>query len=132
MATAEIIILVLALIGFIISFYIWRNKNKNKKLVCIVGKYCNEVVKSKYSKNFGIKNEVAGIFYYIFIFITSLLTTSIQNIILFNNIIIIFGGIAALFSVYLIFVQYFILKKFCEYCLATSLINIIIFLLILF
>ena len=44
---------------------------------------------------------------------------------------IIITGIAALFSIYSIFIQLFILKEVCEYCLSLSALGIAIFVVVL-
>ncbi|MBI2663707.1 vitamin K epoxide reductase family protein [Candidatus Woesearchaeota archaeon] len=131
----EYIIIILSLIGFSLSFYIWYNKVNNKKLSCIIGQDCNKVVRSKYSTTFGIENEIIGMIYYALLIIISIMMLrspffSTLNVV--NHGILIIAGISAFSSVYLTFVQIFKLKEFCEYCLAANLINWIIFIIVLF
>ncbi len=132
---SEYIIIGLAIIGFFLSFLIWYTKNNNKKLVCVIGKDCDKVIKSEYSVTFGIKNEVLGMLYYTFLIIVSiaiLLMPYLLNINFINIGRIIISGFSAAFSIYLTYIQIFVLKEYCEYCLATALVNIIVFLVILF
>lgn len=131
---SEYTIILLAILGFVISFLIWYTKINNKKLVCVIGKDCNKVINSKYSKTFGINNEILGMLYYSLLIIISILILkspffSTINIVNLGRIII--AGFSALFSVYLTYVQIFKLKEYCEYCWAVNVINIIIFLVIL-
>ncbi|MEK6840660.1 MAG: vitamin K epoxide reductase family protein [Nanoarchaeota archaeon] len=121
--------LVLALIGFFLAYHIWHKKKNKEKLHCFLGKDCSKVIESKHSKHFGIENTVIGILYYIFVVITSLaaiLFPVVLTFSIFSTGFIIIAGIAALFSFYLAGVQLFVLKELCEYCIASTLIAIII------
>lgn len=130
---AKILIAILAVVGFIISYHIYKSKRKNVKLVCVIGQDCDKVVKSKYSKFFGVPTEIWGMIYYaavflfLFVFGCLLLLQSPIIIILFK----IAVSFAALSSVALIFIQAFILKEWCEWCLGADFINILIFILVM-
>ncbi len=121
------VVLILSLVGLFLAFYIKNKKNKEQPMVCLVGHDCNEVVNSRYSKIFGIKNENLGIVYYFIIIIFSVLT--IGGVVW--PAIIIWGlnaaaiG-AALFSLYLIGVQAFALREWCMWCLGSALISLVI------
>lgn len=130
-------LILLSIIGFLISYYIWNTtQRKNKKITCVIRDGdCDKVVNSKYGKQFGIDNSVIGIFYYIFIFAVGILHFILPNLFTLNYVIysllFITGG-TALFSVYLTGIQVFVLKQFCEYCIVANIINVLIFLVILF
>ena len=124
-------LLVLAIAGFILSYYIYYKKNKHQELVCVIGEDCDKVVNSKYGTTFGIDNTIAGMLYYAFVALGAILILSGVNILagfFVLDVLIIAGLLASLFSIYLIGVQLFILKEWCEYCLGTSVITILIFL----
>lgn len=125
----EIYLIVLSLIGFAVSFYIYYSKKYDKPMYCIIGQDCDAVVKSKYGKTFGIENTVPGMLYYaiILVYTSGLLTN--QNI--FKGEVIYYSivGISVasvLFSLYLTYVQKFILKKWCEYCIVSTIASILI------
>lgn len=129
-----ILLITLAILGLGLSFYLLKKKSKKEKLICIIGKDCSKVIESKYSQMFGIDNIILGILYYIFIFAVSLSTLiypAFPTLNLFFIIMLLASGIALLFSIYLSFIQVKILKELCEYCLASALINILIFLTIM-
>ena len=122
--------LYLSILGLIIAFNIWHKKKNKEKLFCVLGKNCNKVIKSKYATTFGIDNTVTGMLYYVFVAIASLIAIlfpAILNFSLFSIGFIIISGIAALFSLYLIYVQLFVLRELCEYCLGSTAIAIAIF-----
>lgn len=122
--------LILAIIGIVLAYYVWSKKSRKEKLVCIIGKDCSKVVESKYGKTLGIDNTLLGMIYYVFVIIASLvaiLDSAALTFNLFTTGFLVISGAAALFSLYLAFVQLFILKELCEYCLGSTLIAILIF-----
>lgn len=118
---------IITLIGLADSSYIFYTKRSNKKLVCLVGKDCDKVVKSKYSRIFSIPNEVLGILFYLSVLGFVLL--SVLNIGYFFGfpIVLLFRAaafLALLSSIFLLGIQLFKLKELCEYCLATAVVNL--------
>ncbi|MBI1971554.1 MAG: vitamin K epoxide reductase family protein [Candidatus Wildermuthbacteria bacterium] len=106
----------LAAVGFAASAYIFYKTQRKEKLFCLLGGECNDVVYSKYGKAFGIPNELAGMLYYVFLVVALFLSLeSVARI----AAILAFGA-----SVYLLLIQAFVLKKWCEWCLATAVANI--------
>lgn len=127
MIATSLLISLLALVGLGITTYIFRKKSANEQLVCVLGQACNYVTKSKYSSTLGIPNELLGTAYYMSIILllnTTLLLHSEKQAV--NIVLLIMAFSASAFSVYLTYIQFFVLKKICEYCLATNLINILI------
>ena len=132
----EVFLILLAVFGFVVSFYIWnRVHREKKKLFCIIGKgTCDNVVKSKYSHLIGIDNTIIGMAYYFFIFAAAVLFfvypqfAALDYVSLAEKLI---TGAAALASLILISIQLFILKQTCEYCMIANVTNIAIFLVII-
>lgn len=130
-----IIVLLLSILGFLNAFYLYyqhkREMTSGKKMFCLIGGDCGAVVGSKYGKTFGVKNEKIGMAYYLLlggyflisIFAPDLINSSELGI----SVIKIITVIATLFSVYLLYVQTFILKTLCSWCLIAIAINILIF-----
>ena len=101
----------LGIIGLLISGYIFNKKRKGGHLVCVIGKNCDVVLSSKYNKLFGFPNELLGILYYLSVVILSLLfiygTSTLVGFSLINIIIgITFIGV--LFSLYFLYIQFFV------------------------
>lgn len=122
----------LAVIGLLDSWYIFYKKQRNEKLVCLIGQDCNEVVTSKYSHVYGIPNEVLGIIFYLsvlgMLILVALGISELHGISLMAVIHII-AFFALLLSVFLTAIQAFVLKAWCEYCLIASFANFGIFVL---
>ena len=122
-------LIILSLIGFGVSFYIYYSKKYDKPLYCPIGQDCDAVVKSKYGKTFGIENTVPGMLYYIMVLIYAIAFLVNRNI--FKGIIIYYLIVGAsigsvLFSIYLTAVQAFVLKKWCYYCIISSIASVLI------
>ncbi len=116
----------LSLAGFLISSYIFVTVHNHKQLICPLGKDCNAVVESKYGELFGIRNDMLGMFYYATVFIFSFFMIPIPHTLaLFVT-----GGASAM-ALLLIFIQAFVLKKWCDFCLGSSVVTFAIFLTVL-
>lgn len=128
----EVLLILFSVLGFLIAYHVWNKVHRKKqKLVCLRGEGCNKVTTSKYAKTFGIENTILGMIYFILIFsigVSQLIFPWILTLgYVFLGKILISGG-SAIFSIYLIGIQAFVLKDWCEYCLASSAISVAIFL----
>lgn len=127
-----LIILLLAVLGFLNAFYLhYQYKqyiNTGKKMFCLIGGRCADVISSKYGTTLGIKNELIGMAYYVFLASYLLISMIIPefgiSLMLIAKVITI---IATIFSLYLLFVQAVILRMFCSWCLIAIAINLLIF-----
>lgn len=128
------IIPVLGICGFIVAHHIYKHKKAKVPLICPVGFDCNFVVHSDYSEFMHVPLEIFGMIYYAFIFISYLFFIFMPEAVsvFLVNFMIIVSFVAFLFSVYLICVQIFILKKGCSWCIVSAVISISIFILTFF
>ena len=126
----ETYLIILSLIGFAVSFYMYYSKKYDKPLYCPIGGNCDDVIKSKYGKTFGIENTIPGMGYYILIFIYAIGLLSNRN--LFKEAVIYYSIVglslaSVLFSLYLAYIQKFVLRKWCYYCIISTLASLLIF-----
>ena len=122
--------MILSVIGFAVSYYIYYSKKYDKPLYCPIGEDCDEVVRSKYGKTFGVENTIPGMLYYAIIFVYSIAALANRNLFKGNLIyyFLVSASVASvLFSLYLAYIQKFILKKWCIYCIVSTAASIIIF-----
>ncbi|MBT4516973.1 MAG: vitamin K epoxide reductase family protein [Candidatus Komeilibacteria bacterium] len=88
-------------------------------ITCSVISGCQEVLVSQYSEIFGIPLALLGAAYYLFILINSLLYIDNQN--KYSKLVLsyipIFGF---LFSIYLIYLMFFVIEALCQYCLLSA------------
>lgn len=125
----NIILILLALGGFALSFFIYKKKQTNKVLVCPIGADCNAVVHSDYSRFFGVPLEYIGIFYYGAVAASYMVFLLIPSAALppFALAVLSLTSIALLFSAYLTFIQAFNLKQWCTWCLMSAGLSAFIF-----
>lgn len=126
--TLPMLMVLLAIFGLGISFYIYNKKGKGAHLVCPIGSSCNFVIYSSYSKTFGLRNEIGGMIYYFFtalIYFYVLLEIPVTPVILALYL---FSSLCAfMFSLYLTFIQGFVLKRWCAWCVSSAILSTIIF-----
>ena len=126
-------LLVFAFLGLADSLYLLLKKLKNEKIVCFLGKDCDTVVKSAYGRLLGFPNEALGILFYLGVLGAVMLMAQGVEV-LFGFSILVFlrsaAVLAFLASLYLLYVQAFKLKMWCEHCIVSAAINTLILLLL--
>lgn len=124
---------VLGVCGFVLALYLAiKKKQKTKQLICPLRGNCHDVIYSDYSKFFGVPVEYLGLFYYGVIVVAyggQQLWQYRTDVLLFS--LFLLSTFAALFSLYLTFIQVVTLKKFCTWCLCSALLSLAIFVLTL-
>lgn len=117
---------VLALIGLANAAYLLYKKARNEKLTCFIGDDCDSVTRSKYGYIVGVPNEVVGIGFYVLVLVLFFLSfLGVASILGFpwGALLLTLAIPASLTSLYLLGVQAFILKKWCDYCVLSTLVN---------
>ena len=107
--------------NYLDSLYDWS-------LTIINWNNCDSVLKSNYSKIFGIPTAIFGIIFYITTLIIYLLFSFRKEIIL-NKILFGFTLIWLLFSTYFSYLQLFVINSFCAYCFTSAIITLVLFIL---
>lgn len=126
---AKAVVIFLGTLGFFLAGWIRHKKKFKEPMVCPLQGKCGEVINSRYAKFLGVDLTVIGMAYYAFItlmyglmLIWSLLT---RPEVIF--IVLAVTTVAFLFSLYLIGIQAFILKRWCTWCLASASLCALIF-----
>lgn len=118
-----------ALGGLGVTFYIRYTKKHHQQLVCPVGSNCNAVINSRYSKFLGVSLEYFGMLYYTIILVSYLVLLFVpwvfSDLMLYGLVLV--SAAAFLFSLYLLFIQAFILRQWCIWCLLSAMLSIGIF-----
>jgi uncharacterized membrane protein len=115
---ASLIIPLLSLAGLLVSAYLLYGQKAHKRLVCLIGHDCDEVVKSAYGRTFGFENTILGVLFYGGLLAISLLSIQVPPVPVLSV-----ALLASVFSVYLIYVQAVVLRKWCDYCVLSALLN---------
>ncbi len=125
----HIAIIILGACGFLVAKHIYDHKRKGKALICPVRFDCNTVVNSDYSKIFGVPVEFLGMLYYSLIILCHIILIFYPTTfsILPFNLPLVLSTIAFMFSVYLVSILFFVLKKGCSWCFVSATVSTIIF-----
>lgn len=111
----------LSLLGLAISSYVWYSQKFGKPVVCLT-QDCDRVIRSPYSRLLGVHNSAIGFWVFLLIFfvralghfgfeagpnLTSLMVRLVSLV-------------GTLVSLYLTYIQLFVLKGLCNWCLASA------------
>lgn len=116
-------LLIVAFLGIADSWYLADTALSGDELVCTIDGLdkCNTVAKSPYSHLFGIPLGVYGVFFYSAFFILSALLFVYPKRIVFAGLYLL-GVIGLIASIIFLFIQLFLIKAFCIYCVASAVI----------
>ena len=117
--------------GYFVARHIYNHKKADKPLICPIRFDCNAVVSSDYSRFLGVPLEVMGMHYYAVHAVLYLLIIFWAPFVplWFIGLLVLSSITSFLFSLYLICVQLFILKKGCSWCFVSATICILVFIL---
>jgi uncharacterized membrane protein len=115
--------------GFVLAGYISLKKLRQQPLVCPLNGECDAVTTSKYARFLGIPVERIGVAYYLLIVLVYglrvIAPAVISDTVMFLATALTIG--AFIFSVYLVFIQAFVLRKWCTWCLYSAAFSTFIF-----
>lgn len=128
--TGVVFILILAFFGIADSAYLAEHSDSGIPLICDIKNLsgCNIVASSQYSYIFGIPISELGVIFYSIMFALTALELIIFDRLL-RRALQVFALIGVAVSIFSTVVQVFIIKALCIYCLASTLITFIIFIL---
>ncbi len=115
-------ILIIAVVGLLDAAYLWIIKITNNQALCPQGLGdCWSVNNSSYSEIYGVPVSVFGILTYITIIV--LLQLERKNKFWKQNSVLVQFGISligVIFSLYLTYIQFFVLQKICPFCIVSA------------
>lgn len=121
------VVIVLALIGFADSTFLLAKRLSGGPIPCVLGfTGCDTVSKSPYSVLFGIPLSAYGMVFYLSIGILGLLYLDTKNA-FFARLIFPVTILGFLSSAYFMYVQGFLIKAFCVYCILSAVISTVLF-----
>ena len=125
----RVIILILSALGIAVSLYLTYLYFSNaESTFCLAGSGCDTVRESPYSEILGIPVSLSGVIGYSLIFALSLISISysVRWILLY------FLSLAGVtFSLYFTYIELFVIKAICVYCLASAVIITVILIMLL-
>ncbi len=112
-------LLVFSFIGFLDASYLAAKHFLGEPVTCIIFTGCEAVLNSSYSVIFGIPVSLFGAIYYAIFFFLSILYFDIQKVwIVRVAAILALTGFSA--SLYLVYLQIFIIRAICFYCMISA------------
>ena len=118
-------VLLLALAGFLDASYLTIKHYSGGSIPCPVLGGCDIVTTSKYSQIFGLPVSLYGAIYYLSILISLVAYWDSKKELLIKWVVWVpFLGL--IFSGWFMYVQYFLIKSFCFYCIVSALISLVL------
>jgi uncharacterized membrane protein len=122
------IICALAIVGFINAGFLYYKTGSGQPVPCFVVSGCDIVQNSSYAKLFGVPLALFGVVYYIALVIsTAYILLKINTKKIYFNLWFLFIVFGFLFSLYLLYLQAFVIEAFCSWCLISFAEMLIIF-----
>lgn len=126
--TLGISLIILTVIGVALTGYLAVAFARNTSVVCFLETDCNTVLASAYSNVLGIPLAFFGLAYYIALATFAVSYFRTQNPRTLNTInTVLTLGLA--FYIFLFIIQAFVLQAFCIYCLSSSVVTLVLFIL---
>jgi|SRR3989344_5883768 len=119
-------IIALALVGFTDSAFLLAKRVSGAPIPCFITSGCDTVSKSPYSVMFGVPLAAWGVLFYLGIGFLALLYMDTKNL-LIAKLIPIATTLGFISSAYFIYVQKFLIKAFCIYCILSAIVSTILF-----
>lgn len=126
------ILITLIIVGIANAAYLyWQGVQRQKNgrpMVCLVGEECEKVVFSRFGTTLGVKNEIWGLIYYFALLVLIVILFSFPQFSYHATAMILLSSAgAALFSIYLFFLQILVLRDYCSWCILATIINCTVF-----
>lgn len=120
------ILVILAFLGFLTATYLTILHYKNALPPCAITHGCETVLTSKYSAIFGIPIALLGSIFYTSIIAVCILAFHHPKRI-FSNALFLIASAGISVSILLFYIQFALIKNFCQYCVLSEVINFSIF-----
>lgn len=117
------IIVIFSVLGLAVSLYLAITKTLGITVPCSLTGGCEAVLSSKYSSFLGVPLAVLGIMFFSGSGLLSLLANHYHSV---RKLLTYYLGLGALFSMGFLFIQLFVIKQICQYCLITDITAILI------
>lgn len=124
--TLPIAVFILGFLGFLDATYLTVLHYKNVTPPCSVAHGCEAVLTSQYATLLGIPIAFIGALFYVTALMLLLLWMQTKKTI-FTTLLVSLTGAGFVIAVLLVGIQAFILHAFCQYCLASELIDFLLF-----
>ena len=121
-----ILFLIFSFLGFLDAAHLTIRHYNGSTVICGITSGCNTILSSNYSTIFGVPVALGGALYYLIVFILTVafLDTKKDKIL---NLIAKFSVTGLLASIYFVYLQLFIIKSICQYCMLSAITSTLLF-----
>ena len=126
MPLAPYFLIALAMIGIADTLYLSYSVFTNTAPTCLLAG-CEKVLASEYSKIFGVPLSYIGLVYYVYMLGLSILLAIDPRSFGLRLGVLLYSGVGVLMSVVFIYIQGMIIGAFCQYCLISALLTVLLF-----
>ena len=120
---------VLTILGLVDTGYLVYKHGKKKPMVCPLEHDCSKVTESKWSTVLGVRNELLGFLFYVSLFFGMLVGSVVPAL---HPLLLLFffisTSIGALYSLFLVIIQFAVIKDYCFYCMISASLTLLLFL----
>ena len=122
--TPYILLLIVAGIGLLDALYLTYQHYSGAGLICNISHGCEQVLNSKYAVVAGVPVALLGIIFYltVLLMVVYFLSNPARPKLLF-----VVGLVGFISTVYLFYLQAFVIRAWCQYCLLSTLTSTVIF-----
>jgi len=107
---------VLGVAGVLVSAYVWYKQVTSGPVLCL-GPGCAEVIRSRYGRLMGIPNGALGVAYFVSVALIPLLDAYIPDL---RPLAVLVTSLALVLYLYLAYLQVFVLRALCSWCLTSA------------
>ncbi len=119
--TSYAFLFTMAAIGISETSYLIRQRRKGEKPVCVLGEDCNKVLQSRYNALLGVKNDEAGLVFYIVVaLLSALIVIGAGPVGLFASMVELLILASVLISIILLYLQWKVLAAWCFWCVMSA------------
>lgn len=119
-------LLTVSFLGLIVTGYLTIAYSSNSPIACVSGEGCVAAQLSKYSSFMGISTPIYGVIYYLFLgIIATVWSPESRKSLQLPLAILASTGLAV--SIFLSFIEAFVLHQWCSWCVASALLTVVAF-----
>lgn len=122
------LVFTLSLLGLIVSSFLLYEYNFSGSVACPIGGGCDIVRASAYSRFLGISIPILGVAFYLAMAILSVVRSQKPSERILFKMSLLAAVIGVFFGVYLTFLEGFVIKAFCFWCVLSFIISVAILL----
>lgn len=126
----SVVLLVLSFLGLADAWYLTASAVNHTALSCDLGAVldgCNIVAKSDYSFFMGLPLALYGVLFYALVFVLAAAVLVVPAKLFYQGLLAL-GAVGSLASLVFLYIQLFLIKAICIYCIASAVITFMVFL----